>query len=66
MGKVGNCQIAVSLHAATAAVSCPLNWRVYLPEVWDDTCAATNEDAAVIAARRTRAGIPERVRHRTK
>lgn len=35
MGKIGNCQVAVSLHAATDAVSCPLNWRHYLPEAWD-------------------------------
>lgn len=28
MGKIGNCQVAVSLHAATDAASCPLNWRL--------------------------------------
>lgn len=26
--KVGNCQIAVSVHAATDAASCPLNWAL--------------------------------------
>ena len=66
LGKIGNCQIAVSLHAATDAASCPLNWRLYIPEAWDDDCANTNEDSEVIVARRTRAGIPETVRHRTK
>ena len=66
LGKIGNCQIAVSLHAATDAASCPLNWRLYIPEAWDDDCAATNEDAQAVVARRQRAGIPETVRHRTK
>ncbi len=66
MGKIGNCQIAVSLHAATDAASCPLNWRLYIPQAWDDLCPDTNEDADAIVARRARAGIPETVRHRTK
>jgi SRSO17 transposase len=66
LGKIGNCQIAVSLHAATDAASCPLNWRLYIPEAWDEDCADTNEEAEAIVARRARAGIPETVRHRTK
>jgi SRSO17 transposase len=66
MGKIGNCQIAVSLNAATDAASCPLNWRLYLPEAWDDTYTDANEDAARIQARRARAGIPETVRHQVK
>lgn len=32
LGKIGNCQIAVSLHATTDHASCPINWRLYLPE----------------------------------
>ena len=44
LGKTGNCQIAVSLHAATDAASCPLNWRLDTPEPWDDDCAAINKD----------------------
>ena len=35
LGKVGNCQIGVSINAATDAASCPLDWRVFLPEEWD-------------------------------
>src|SRR5512142_2729557 len=35
LGKVGNCQIAVSVHAATDTASCPLDWRLFLPEGWD-------------------------------
>jgi SRSO17 transposase len=32
LGKVGNCQIAVSVQAATAAASCPLDWRLFVPD----------------------------------
>ncbi len=66
LGKVGNSQIAVSLHAASDAASCPLNWRLFVPESWDDLCAETNEQAEAIAARRTKVGIPDTIRHRTK
>lgn len=66
LGKIGNCQIAVSLHAASDAASCPLDWRLFVPESWDDTCADTNEQAEAIEARRTKARIPDTVRHRTK
>ena len=31
LGKIGNVQIGVSVHAATDATSCPLNWRLVLP-----------------------------------
>jgi SRSO17 transposase len=34
LGKVANCQVAVSLHWSTAQMSCPLLWRLYLPEIW--------------------------------
>jgi len=66
LGKVGNCQIAVSVNAVTDKASCPLNWRLFLPESWDDTCVDTNEDAGRIRARRTKAQIPDTVRHRPK
>ena len=66
LGKIGNVQIGVSVHAATDAASCPLNWRLFLPESWDDTAAETNEDADRVAARRVRAQIPDTVRHRAK
>src|SRR5215212_9159626 len=66
LGKVGNCQIGVSICAVTDAASCPLNWRLFLPTGWDDTEAATEQTAAAIRARRERAGIPDDVRHREK
>ena len=34
LGKVANCQVAVSLHWSTAQMSCPLLWRLYLTEGW--------------------------------
>jgi SRSO17 transposase len=34
LGKKGNCQITVSLHAAGMRGSLPLGWRLYLPEEW--------------------------------
>ena len=66
LGKVANCQIGVSISAVTDTASCPLDWRLFLPERWDDACAATPEQAAAIEARRARAGIPDAVRHREK
>ena len=66
LGKVGNCQIGVSICAVTDAASCPLNWRLFLPTGWDDTEAATDETAAAIRERRERAGIPDTERHRPK
>jgi SRSO17 transposase len=66
LGKVGNCQIGVSICGVTDAASCPLDWRLFVPERWDDAAAATPEAAAAIRARRARAGIPDDVRHREK
>src|SRR3954452_15397373 len=66
LGKVGNCQIGVSISAVTDAASCPLDWRLFLPERCDEACAATPEAAAAIRDRRTRPGIPQDVRHREK
>lgn len=66
MGKIGNCQIAVSIHAATDTASCPLNWRLFIPEAWDDSCAYTNEQAQAIWIRRVKAHLPETQRHCTK
>jgi SRSO17 transposase len=34
LGKIANCQVAVSLHWSSAETSCPLSWRLYLPEEW--------------------------------
>ena len=55
LGKTGNCQIGVSVHAVGARGTVPLGWALYLPEDW---C----EDAE----RRRRAKIPEEVAFQTK
>jgi SRSO17 transposase len=55
LGKIGNCQITVSLHAVGAAGSLPLGWSLYLPEDW---CAD--------AERRRKAKIPQAVVFKTK
>src|SRR3954447_21559997 len=66
LGKVGNCQIAVSISAVCDTASCPLDWRLFLPERWDDAGAVTPEAAAAIRERRRRAGISAEQRHREK
>jgi SRSO17 transposase len=55
LGKVANCQVGVSLHAATDQASCPIDWRLFLPESWDQDLE-----------RRARAHVPQRVGHRPK
>ena len=52
LGKTANCQVLVSVNAASDRASCPLGWRLFLPESWDQ-----DEE------RRARARIPEEVRH---
>ncbi|MEU8657825.1 IS701 family transposase [Actinoplanes philippinensis] len=55
LGKVGNCQIAVSVHAATDAASAVLDWRLFVPESWDETCVPDeNGKVANTHARRLR------------
>jgi SRSO17 transposase len=36
LGKVANCQVGVSVNAASDEASCPLDWRLFLPEEWDE------------------------------
>ncbi len=55
LGKVDNCQIAVSVHAVGARGTLPLGWALYLPEEW---C----EDLP----RRRKAKIPDEVCFETK
>ena len=55
LGKIGNCQIGVSVHAAGRLGTVPLGWALYLPEEW---C----EDEQ----RREKARIPEDVVFATK
>ena len=55
LGKVDNCQVAVSVHAVGQRGTLPLGWRLYLPQEW---CADE--------LRRTRAKIPAAVAFETK
>ncbi len=66
LGKVGNCQVGVSVHAVTDAASCPLNWRLFLPASWDPAQAADDEAAEQVSARRARCAIPDGEHHRPK
>jgi SRSO17 transposase len=52
LGKTANCQVLVSVNAASDRASCPLQWRLFIPESWDQD-----------EVRRRRARIPEDVRH---
>lgn len=62
-GKVTNCQVAVSLNLVTDTASCPVDWRLFVPEAWDPACPGAFED---VADRRTHAGIGPDVTHRPK
>jgi len=55
LGKIGNCQIGVSVHAVGAKGTVALGWALYLPEEW---CAD--------AERRAKAKIPEAIEFKTK
>jgi SRSO17 transposase len=55
LGKIANCQVAVSLHWSTCEASCPLAWRLYLPQAWLET-----------PARRAEGKIPEGIVYQSK
>ena len=55
LGKIGNCQIAVSVHAVGERGTLPLGFALYLPEEW-----------CVDRERRRKAKIPEQVVFQTK
>jgi len=54
LGKIGNCQVAVSLHYVTDDAAVPLDFALYLPEEWLES------------DKRTEAGIPEEVTFQPK
>ena len=56
LGKVGNCQIGVSINACSDEASCPLDWRLFVPEEWD-------EESEFNRQRRAKCKLPEDVRH---
>jgi SRSO17 transposase len=43
LGKVANCQVAVTLHWSSAQAGCPLGWRLYLPQGWIEDAARARE-----------------------
>lgn len=55
LGKIGNCQVAVSLNYGTDDGCFPVNFELYLPETW-----------AADAGRRQKTGIPGDITFRTK
>jgi SRSO17 transposase len=57
LGKTANCQLGVSVNAVTEQASCPLDWRLFLPERWDEDAMAT---------RRAACHLPKQVHHRPK
>lgn len=66
LGKTGNCQIGVSVHAVTDWASVAINWRLFLPESWDEAAATEASEVAEIRRRRARCRIPDEVGHREK
>jgi SRSO17 transposase len=54
LGKVGNCQVGVSISAATPQASCPIDWRLFMPAEWDAD------------PRREACRVPEDVTHEPK
>lgn len=55
LGKVDNCQVAVSLSFATVQGSVPLAYRLYLPREWAED-----------KTRRKKAGVPQEIAFATK
>jgi SRSO17 transposase len=56
LGKVGNCQIGVSVNACSDEASCPLDWRLFIPEEWDEQSEFNQQ-------RREKAKLPEDICH---
>jgi SRSO17 transposase len=55
LGKVANCQVAVSVHLATDEASMPLGFKLYLPKSWTDD-----------PERMRKAGVPAETVFKTK
>jgi SRSO17 transposase len=55
LGKVGNCQVAVTVHLSTETESMPLDWGLYLPQAWTQDIARCRQ-----------AGVPAPTAFRTK
>src|SRR6204780_2104971 len=66
LGKVANCQVAVSVHLVNEHASCAADWRLFCPESWDDKALDDPVQAARARRRREQARIPDDIRHREK
>jgi SRSO17 transposase len=66
LGKVGNCQIGVSVHLVNEHASCAAGWRLFCPQSWDDAALDDPVAAAGAQRRRERAHLPGEVRHTEK
>jgi SRSO17 transposase len=55
LGKICNCQVAVSLSLVNEWLSLPIAFDLYLPAVWAED-----------PARREKAGVPQEIKFRTK
>src|SRR5207302_7852312 len=66
LGKIGNCQVGVSVHLVNEHASCAADWRLFCPQSWDDE--ALDDPVAAAGARRRRelSRIPGEVRHTEK
>jgi hypothetical protein len=63
LGKTGNRQVGVSVHLVTDTASAAVDWRLFVPESWDDATTDGPVEAARIQARQTHSKIPDEVRH---
>src|SRR6266480_4601359 len=52
LGKIGNCQVGVSVHLVNERASCAADWRLFCPQSWDD--AALDDPVAAARARHRR------------
>jgi len=66
LGKIGNCQVGVSVHLAGEHASCAADWRLFCPQSWDDEVLADPVAAAGARRRRELSRIPGQVRHTEK
>jgi SRSO17 transposase len=62
--RVANCQIGVSVHMVGHNCSAAVDWRLSVPELWDETTTTNPAERAGIARRRRQCGIPNAERHR--
>jgi SRSO17 transposase len=66
LGKIGNCQVGVSVHLVNERASCAADWRLFCPQSWDDQALDDLVAAAAATRRRELSRIPGQVRHTEK